>query len=297
MDSVVFEQKKQEFLRKLQVSTEQIQHIMNVEQRTPEWLEYRKNRITGSMYGAAAGHNKYTNLRKLLHQLLWVPFKGNEATRHGSYYEKTASEVYEKFIRKYECVPCFFEYPGLIICKKYPWLAGSPDGIPCIGNIRILLEIKCPFYKSGYPFIPHYYYDQIQGLMGLLQLPYCDFFTWSKQRIQIRRYAFDPVYWKTVLFPRLETFYMKEYLPRLVLKEAGILQPGEIDPPLTVPMSMPSLPSLSSLSSLPSLPSLSSLSSISSLLEETQSKSEEETVSSLSSSSASLVSVSSSVSS
>lgn len=35
---------------------------------------------------------------------------------------------------------------GLIICKKHPWLAFSPDGIVMENNKPIkLLEIKCPF--------------------------------------------------------------------------------------------------------------------------------------------------------
>jgi hypothetical protein len=107
--------------------------------------------------------------------------------------------------------------------------------LPCLKTkdgqvIRFLLEIKCPFSRKLYPHIPHYYYDQIQGIMGILQLQYCDFVVWTPEKTQIRRYEFNSSYWKQVLFPRLFQFYMDEYLPRLIMKEDGTLKKGELEP-------------------------------------------------------------------
>jgi putative phage-type endonuclease len=229
MEGPVMERKKAEYLARMVVTDAEVKHIMNVEQRTDEWFKARYARMTGSVYGAAAGHNKYSSPKKLLKELLWKSFQGNAATAHGTKYEPVAADLYEKFTRHHSGLKCSFYYPGLVICKDQPWIAGSPDGLPLIGTLRILLEIKCPFYKKSYPFIPHYYFDQIQGIMGLLQLPYCDFFTWTDQRVQLRRFKFDSGYWLKVLFPRLKAFYMDRYLPRLILKEEGFLKKGEVE--------------------------------------------------------------------
>ena len=224
------EKKKQDFLERLKVDSGKVSRIMNVEQRSDEWLDARKARLTGSVFGSALGHNKHNTARQLLKELLWKSFEGNPATRHGTENEPKVQKLYEQFVEKHFKEKCSFYYPGLIVCEKHPWLAGSPDGLPLIGALRLLLEIKCPFYKKSYPHIPHYYYDQIQGIMGILKLPYCDFVTWSKDVFQIRRFKFDPDYWNKVMFPGLEAFYMNEYLPRLILKEEGVLKHNELEP-------------------------------------------------------------------
>jgi putative phage-type endonuclease len=235
------EEKKKLYLYKMEITQEDIIKVMNIPQRTPEWINWRSCRMTASNYGTAAGHNPYRTPRQLLSDLLWNTFKGNNATEWGTKYEPVAAQVYENFISKYmtkEGKMSFF-YPGLIISKQQPWLAVSPDGLPSILtssspslpslSLRFLLEIKCPASLKLYPHIPHYYFDQIQGIMGILNLPFCDFVVWTPQKTQIRRYNFDETYWKNILFPRLHNFYMNEYLPRLILKEEGKLKEGELE--------------------------------------------------------------------
>jgi len=239
-NSPEMELKKKTYLDNLKISSDEIIRIMNVEQRTEEWLKARKGRITASNYGAAARHNKYSSPRTLMKQMLWSTFKGNAACDYGTKYEPVASDIYEKFMRKHldnqgKCDVHFsVSYPGLIICESNPWIACSPDGLPLEGLIRFLLEIKCPFKGEIYPHIPHYYFDQIQGIMGVLQLPYCDFVVWTPKKTSIRRYAFDESYWCNCLFPRLRDFYMDELLPRLILKDEGELQHGELEPDMTI---------------------------------------------------------------
>jgi hypothetical protein len=248
------EAQKSLYLEQLAVTTSQVKDIMNEPQRTDLWKKYRQGRMTASNYGAAVGHNKYASTRSLLKNLLWDDFKGNAATEHGTKCEPVAAQIYEKFVHLQvqqqqqqqqqqppeTFVPMStdpttkpgveFYYPGLIVCQKYPWLAVSPDGLPCINGIRFLLEIKCPFNGKLYPFIPQYYYDQVQGIMGILKLPFCDFVVWTHRYTQIRRIAFDVNYWRDFLFPQLQTFYMNEYLPRLILKQRGLLKKGELEP-------------------------------------------------------------------
>lgn len=250
MDPLLMEQKKKEFLQQLQVTPDQVQEIIQIPQRSEEWKKWRMGRLTASNFGAAAGHNPYSNKRQLLKNSLWNDFKGNLATEYGNKNEEVVAKIYEKFMNKFVKTPATPNalvesyYPGLIICEKLPWLAVSPDGLPLFQDsdsmaVRFLLEIKCPFKKELYAIIPHYYYDQIQGIMALLQLPFCDFVVWTPSMTQIRRYAFDPSYWQQVLFPRLETFYMEEYLPRLIMKQEGILKEGELEPALEVDLTKP----------------------------------------------------------
>jgi len=239
------DQKIQAFVENMKVTPEEVVRVMNTPQRTPEWFKYRSSRMTASNYGSAAGHNPYSKPRQLLMSLLWDTFKGNAATEYGTKNESVACKVYETFAtqmahREDRRNEMSFFYPGLIVCQKHPWLAVSPDGLPALTHhvsgktCRFLLEIKCPFSKKLYPHIPHYYFDQIQGIMGILQLPYCDFVVWTPEVTQIRRYTFDVDYWTKVLYPRLHQFYFEEYLPRLILKNEGKLQQGELEPSIQV---------------------------------------------------------------
>jgi hypothetical protein len=57
--TIVTEQDKIEFLKRLEVTEEQIEHIRCIDQRTPEWKEARKDRLTGSNFGAAANLSPY----------------------------------------------------------------------------------------------------------------------------------------------------------------------------------------------------------------------------------------------
>lgn len=243
------EQKIKSYVETMKVTAEDVTRVMTTPQRTPEWIKWRSNRMTASNYGSAANHNPYSKPRQLLSALLWDTFKGNAATEYGTKNEPVAAKVFETFSSmhvkgQHPKNEMTHFYPGLIICQKHPWLAVSPDGLPCVRlhdgkTIRYLLEIKCPFSKKLYPHIPHYYFDQIQGIMAILQLPYCDFVVWTPEVTQIRRYNFDPDYWKKVLYPRLYNFYFNEYLPRLILKSEGRLKPGELEPSVQVSVDRP----------------------------------------------------------
>ena len=239
--------KKENYLKNMNVTALEIQQIMNIPQRTPDWIKWRSCRMTASNYGSAVGHNPYQTPKKLLQELLWSTFKGNRFTEWGTDHEPVAAKIYENFLTQLVSTPteektpelpnvkkASFYYPGLIISQDQPWLAVSPDGLPGIKKdgrtLRFLLEIKCPATLKLYPHIPHYYFDQIQGIMGILQLPFCDFVVWTPDKTQIRRYNFDLEYWRDFLFPSLYDFYMEQYLPRLILKEEGKLKEGELEP-------------------------------------------------------------------
>lgn len=233
-------QEQVELLRTVQVTTAERNKIMSYPQRSDEWLQARKNRITASNFGAARSHSKYENPRGVVKKMLWGGFKGNAATRYGAKYEDVAAKAYIKFMKsRLGPLETFgVSFPNLIVSLKYPWAGVSPDGFVYDRGVKGGLEIKCPFKQTLYPYIPSMYYDQIQGTMGFLGLKFWDFVVWTPERTQIRRYKFDEAYWNTQLFPKLEKFYMTEYLPRAVLKQRGELQHGEIDPSLHIEIDM-----------------------------------------------------------
>jgi hypothetical protein len=101
-----------------------------------------------------------------------------------------------------------------------------------------LLEIKCPsvnkrtFYserRGNERFgIPHYYYDQIQGIMGLQGIGDAFFVVHLPHATQISWYMFSPEYYAT-LFASMRSFWFDLYLPAALACAHGKLVEGETE--------------------------------------------------------------------
>lgn len=115
-----------------------------------------------------------------------------------------------------------------------PWLAVSPDGHVHENGMEAVLEIKCPFSRRVYPEIPPHYIDQIQGIMGVLSLPWCDFCIWTPDWIHIHRVPFDRNYWQKELKPALTNFYNEVFLPAYLDREERRAAGDEGVPPMPV---------------------------------------------------------------
>lgn len=205
----------------------QIRVIKRAPQKSEEWLKARSHRLTASNFGAAVGHNKYEYPADMCNQKLCNTFQGNAMTAWGNDHEDDGRTVYMVHLKaRYRDHSRSNGWPdsmirvketGLIVIEEYPFIGVSPDGIVTIGWEKGLLEIKCPYSKRPYPEIPHYYYDQIQGLMGFLNLPWCDFVVWTPTWTYITRYPFDKPYFENVLKPGLIDWFVNLYLPRYFL--------------------------------------------------------------------------------
>lgn len=229
-----------DWLARLHVTPEQAAAIQLYEQGSEPWLQSRVGRLTASNFGAASGVNKYTSPKALLKQMLWGEFKGNAATRYGSAHEDIARDEYIR-VKRAEGVNLAVTETGLVINPVRPWMGNSPDGLIDVthpdGTVeRGLLEIKCPYRQQFYTPdpVPFYYFAQIQGTMGNLQLPWCDFVVWTPTGIQITRVPFDASYWETRLLPALTTFYFDMYVPLAVAKENGELEEGKTSLPASL---------------------------------------------------------------
>lgn len=145
-------------------------------QRSPEWYEFRKNRLTASDLGTVMGVNPYSKIKDLLlkkcgHE---KKFNAGAAITHGIKYEDIAVMIYSDrnnvIIKEYGCIP----HPTL------PYFGASPDGI-CSSNsnnknyIGRMLEIKCPKSRELNGYVPEYYAAQVQGQLEVCDLEYCDF--------------------------------------------------------------------------------------------------------------------------
>jgi hypothetical protein len=238
------------FVEALAITEEEAMCIANYTQGTPEWLKSRVGRITASNFGAAMGLNKFMSPRSLLKQLLWGGFVGNAATRWGQEHEAVARDEYiATKLKEFPSIgddedpatDIHVEETGLVINTLRPWMGNSPDGIVRITHrsgvtTRGLLEIKCPFKKTFYEPtpVPVYYYCQIQGTMGNLNLPWCDFVVWTPTGLQITRVPFDQAFWEKELLPKVSRFYFEKYVPLAVLKQEGLLATNQIDVAVTV---------------------------------------------------------------
>jgi putative phage-type endonuclease len=139
-----------------------------IPQRSEQWFELRKSRITGSMADTLLGTNRFQTWDSVVAEKAGCPteFKGNAATQHGIDNEDKAIRLYEQATGRSVFELGLTEHPTIDI------LAHSPDGISLkkkessdkTEDIEpILLEIKCPYsreIKKGK--VPNYYMGQLQ---------------------------------------------------------------------------------------------------------------------------------------
>lgn len=222
-----------QFLVELVITDEQRRQIMYAPQRTDEWKAHREKRITASNFGAAAGHNpKYCKIPKLLKQMLWPEHFTSEDIERGIKMEphifQQAEVYFNKYYSKENYESIWLEEVGLYISKTHAWMAASSDGLLHLDDETITIEIKAP--KKLPKIIHTYYYDQIQGTMACLGIKEAWFITYGVDKTDYRKFEFNEQYWSDHLFPALEYFYMKLYLPRLIWKKRGLLDYGEINP-------------------------------------------------------------------
>jgi putative phage-type endonuclease len=181
-----------------------------MEQRTKEWFDARKGKLTGSNIGAALGVNPWKSPGDLIRQMVrdqhGAPseFTGNVATEYGSMHEPLATMEYFGETGK------LVEECGFYVHPEHDWLGASPDGL--IGDDAII-EIKCPFglrnkkepdFKSSTEQ-PHYY-AQMQVEMACTGRKECDFYQWSPHGSHIELVVFDSQWWSENL-PKLKAFY------------------------------------------------------------------------------------------
>lgn len=186
----------------------------------------------------------------------------NEDNARNSYIDWATRQLYAQYREAGKPVEEAWlrvEERGIIRYPEISWMGVSPDGIVVWrapdGTVRKrYLEIKCPYYKwrsEEHPYAKHKplncppdYYAQVQGGMGYLRMEDerrkergeepewgiedCDFVVWQPHRLRIQRIAFDEGFFHGKLFPALQTWYFRTYLPAATAQYNGQLVPGTL---------------------------------------------------------------------
>lgn len=188
------------------------------EQRTQEWHDQRKSRITGSRVGAILGLSPWQKpadvLRAMVREYHGAPseFLGSVATDHGNNNEQRAVLAFmrESGLGVDQCG--FFAYGEL--------MGASPDGLTSDGGV---LELKVPYsLRNGGEFKPlaeqPHYFAQVQmetlasgrnhAYFAQYIAPKGDPFSadYVAEKIKIEKIAHDPE-WIDKNLPAISAFY------------------------------------------------------------------------------------------
>lgn len=141
-----------------------------VEQRSQEWHDMRKNRLTASDTATAMGRGKFETRKNLLKKKAFpdlCPFISSYIMKWGTMFEEIANRSYRQ--RSGDMIVHEF---GLVPHPSISYYGASPDGITELG---VMLELKCPMKRRMDGTIPEQYEIQMQGQMAVCGLQECDY--------------------------------------------------------------------------------------------------------------------------
>ena len=174
------------------IKLDRLKRLELPEQRSAEWYEMRKEKLTASALADALDKGHFQSRDELiLSKIEEKPFEPNPITEHGVKYEDVAIVFYEEL---YNVKVLDF---GLIPHPEFDAFGASPDGI-CddTGNDKYLgrmVEIKCPPKRKFTKTVPPHYLMQVQGQLEVCDLDECDFF-----QVKIEEYESYEEYCKDV---------------------------------------------------------------------------------------------------
>ncbi len=158
--------------------------IVELEQGSQAWLDYRKKRVMATDTPCIIGSNPWvTKLQKWEEkQPAYVAPEMNDAMREGQLREPIARQLAIDILG-INFIPIVYE------SDTYSWMASSLDGISDCG--KYILELKCPTKPKLYDqicegYVPPYYMDQMQHqaatLPGVELVIYGVYFPLNKEK-------------------------------------------------------------------------------------------------------------------
>ena len=156
--------------------------IVQLEQGTRAWLEWRHKGIGASDAPVIMGENPWKDISELLRHKRGAPKDQveNAAMARGTMLEPEARKKY--VLRRGLNVE-----PACLQSGQYEWLRASVDGLSDDGNV--VVEIKCgdSVYRntamSGRP--PNYYYGQLQHILAVTGFTSIDFWCYLPNRPEV----------------------------------------------------------------------------------------------------------------
>jgi len=155
--------------------------IVNLQQGTNEWLEWRNQGIGASDAPTIMGENPWKTPSYLLQekcgQKTCAP---NAAMAMGTALEPEAR-------KRYEAKVGIRVVPACLQSVKYEWLRASVDGLSI--DESIIVEIKCGksvYYKTSTSGeVPDYYYGQLQHILSIINFQSIDFYCYWPERPEV----------------------------------------------------------------------------------------------------------------
>ncbi len=180
--------------------------IIDLEQGSKEWLDWRKSRITASDASVILRSNRYTNPTKLWEDKMEIsaPKFSNHHMERGKLLEPIARDLF------IETTGIHID-PLVIEHDSFFWMGASLDGID--KSRRIIVEIKCPEI-SGHQAalnneIPPMYKAQMQHQLYATEAEMCFYVTYNQQheqRLSILEVSRDEKFMQNMINAELE-FY------------------------------------------------------------------------------------------
>ena len=204
--------------------------------KNQKWFEYRKNKLTASLFGQAL--RVYENPTPLSIAALNLKIAGGvdlshiEAVQWGREFEDTAIASYRIQTGRRVSPTGIWLFPD-------GNLGASPDGLILYNENnpepRGIIEVKCPYSVRFEHFadmqsmdnLPRYltrdlklnpkhdYYHQVQGQLYATKAIFCDFFMWTTKSTFITRVEPDRQ-WVAERLPKLASYIKNFYFPACV---------------------------------------------------------------------------------
>lgn len=155
--------------------------IVDLQQGTRAWLEWRSQGIGASDAPAIMGENPWKSALRLLQEKCGAKGDGlNDTMARGSALEPEAR-------RRYEIKVGVQIVPACLQSAKFAWLRASVDGLAADGSA--VVEIKCGesvYRKSSISReVPNYYFGQLQHILAVTNLPSIDFWCYLPNRPEV----------------------------------------------------------------------------------------------------------------
>lgn len=182
-----------------------------IEQRTPQWLDARIGRITGSRIGAVLGHSPWQTRAQLLKEMV-AEAMGTRIERDSpamAWGREHEAEALADFVISSLAetddlrVGGWHELGGDIGFSPDAWVPG-----------RLLIEIKCPYNRTLSAEPPAHYVDQVQLGMRVLDLHEAALHYWTPDKSVTFWVPRDDAWAETAL-PRIADF-LTEYRAALL---------------------------------------------------------------------------------
>ena len=186
-----------------------LEKLTRLQSQSESWFDFRAGRVTASLVYDVC-RTSVTQPSKSLLMKICYPLKcrfSSPQTNWGLSKESTALSVYEENCKSKHSEFCV-ERCGFIVSVDNPRFGASPDSIvSCLCCGRGCIEVKCPYkcksslkievdYVIGsgttFQLNPNHRHNyQVQFLMFVLKVSYCDFVVWSPNDIVIIRVPFN----------------------------------------------------------------------------------------------------------